>query len=51
MLQRTDHPGGPWHVVAGNDKRWARVDVVRAVGRAMEQALEDRGIDPDPPLP
>ena len=50
MLQRTDHPGGPWHVVAGDDKRWARVDVVRTVCQAMEDGLAVRGIDPDPPL-
>jgi AMP-polyphosphate phosphotransferase len=50
MLARTECPSAPWHVVAADDKRWARVDVVRTVARAMEQALIDRGIDPDPPL-
>ena len=50
MLDRTDRPGAPWHVVPADDKRWARVDVVRTVTRAMETALVDRGIDPDPPL-
>jgi polyphosphate kinase 2 (PPK2 family) len=50
MLERTDHPRGPWHVVAGDDKRWARVDVVRTVCEAIEAALAARGIDPDPPL-
>ena len=50
MLARTDTPTAPWHVVAADDKRWARVDVVRTVTRAMEQALIERGIDPDPPL-
>jgi polyphosphate kinase 2 (PPK2 family) len=50
MLERTDHPAGPWHVVAGDDKRWARVDVVRTVCEAMEDGLAERGIDPDPPL-
>ena len=38
MLERTDHPAGPWHVVAAEDKRWARVDVVRTVCQAMETA-------------
>jgi len=51
MLERTDHAAGPWHVVAGDDKRWARVDVVRTVCQAMEDGLTERGIDPDPPLP
>jgi len=50
MLERTDSPTTPWHVIAGDDKRWARVDVVRTVSRAMEQALLARGIDADPPL-
>ena len=50
MLERTDHAGGPWHVVAAEDKRWARVDVVRTVCERIEQALAARGIDPDPPL-
>jgi AMP-polyphosphate phosphotransferase len=51
MLERTDHPAGPWHVIAADDKRWARVDVVRTVCQAMEDGLAERGIDPDPPLP
>ena len=50
MLERTEHPAGPWHVVAAEDKRWARVDVVRTVTEAIESALKTRGIDPDPPL-
>src|SRR5688572_13230181 len=51
MLERTDTPVAPWHVVAAEDKRWARVDVVRTVNEAIESALKARGIDPDPPLP
>jgi polyphosphate kinase 2 (PPK2 family) len=50
MLERTDSVPAPWHVVAGDDKRWARVAVVRTVCEAIEAALEARGIDPDPPL-
>ena len=50
MLERTEHPAGPWHVVAAEDKRWARVAVVRTVNEAIESALKTRGIDPDPPL-
>ncbi len=50
MLERTDHPAGPWHVVAAEDKRWARVFVVRTVCEAIERALAARGIDADPPL-
>ena len=50
MLERTDHPAGRWHVVAADDKRWARVDVVRTVCSTVERALAARGIDADPPL-
>ncbi|RBY77516.1 UDP-galactose-lipid carrier transferase [Blastococcus sp. TF02-09] len=50
MLDRTDHQAGPWHVVAGEDKRWARVFVVRTVCAAIERALAARGMDADPPL-
>jgi AMP-polyphosphate phosphotransferase len=50
MLERTDHPAGPWHVVAAEDKGWARVFVVRTVCEAIERALAARGIDADPPL-
>ena len=50
MLDRTDIAVAPWHVIAGDDKRWARVEVVRLVNEAIEAALEARGIDPDPPL-
>ena len=51
MLARTDHPAAPWFVVPAEDKRYARVDVVRTVCEAIEKALKERGIDADPPLP
>ena len=50
MLDRTDHHDGPWHVIAAEDKGWARVAVVRTVVEAIEAALLVRGIDADPPL-
>jgi polyphosphate kinase 2 (PPK2 family) len=50
MLDRTDTPVAPWTVVAAEDKRTARVTVVRTVCEAIETALQARGIDPDPPL-
>ncbi|SDB98248.1 Polyphosphate kinase 2, PPK2 family [Geodermatophilus telluris] len=49
MLARTDHAGGRWTVVPGDDKRYARVAVVRTVCEAIESALTARGIDPDSP--
>ena len=38
MVERTDHPAAPWHVIAAEDKRWARVEVVRLVCEAIEAA-------------
>ena len=39
MLARTDHPAAPWHVVPAEDKRYARVAVVRQVCDAIEAAV------------
>jgi polyphosphate kinase 2 (PPK2 family) len=39
MLARTDHPAAPWHVVPAEDKRYARVAVVRQVCEAIEAAV------------
>ena len=38
MLARTDHAVAPWHVVPAEDKRYARVQVVRRVADAIEAA-------------
>jgi polyphosphate kinase 2 (PPK2 family) len=50
MLRRTESPAAAWNLVAAEDKRWARVAVVRTVVSEIEAALRARGIDPDPPL-
>jgi polyphosphate kinase 2 (PPK2 family) len=47
MLERTDRPWAPWHVVAGDDKRLARVTVVETVCDAIEGELVARGYDLD----
>jgi len=39
MLARTDTPQAPWHVVSSNDKRYARVQVLRHIVAALEDAL------------
>jgi len=38
MLARTDHEAARWHVVPAEDKRYARVAVVRAVCEAIESS-------------
>lgn len=45
MLERTDHPMAPWHVVAGDDKRTARVVVAETVCAAVEAELTRRGYE------
>ncbi|MBV7485539.1 polyphosphate:AMP phosphotransferase [Bordetella sp. BOR01] len=39
MLARTDTARAPWHVVPSNDKRHARVQVLRHIVDALEDAL------------
>ena len=39
MLRRTGTRAAPWTVVEGNDKRWARVKVVKTVADRLEEAL------------
>ncbi|MBO1111522.1 polyphosphate:AMP phosphotransferase [Bordetella petrii] len=39
MLARTDSAQAPWHVVPSNDKRYARVQVLRHIVDALENSL------------
>lgn len=41
MLTRTSTSYAPWHLVAANDKRLARVSVLRSVCERIEQALDE----------
>jgi polyphosphate:AMP phosphotransferase len=36
MVVRTSSAASPWHLIAANDKRWARVEVLRRVCEALE---------------
>jgi AMP-polyphosphate phosphotransferase len=40
MLERTDHPAAPWHIVEAEDKRFARVRVVETVCESIESATK-----------
>ena len=44
MFERTDTLGAPWHVVATDDKRQARVQVIEAVTNGLAKALGKRGL-------
>ena len=39
MVVRTSTRGAPWVIVAGNDKRFARIQVLETVCRRLEKAL------------
>jgi len=39
MVERTSTDIAPWHLIAAEDKRWARVRVLERVCRALEDAL------------
>jgi len=40
MIARTDTPHAPWHVIPGNDKRHARIMVLKAICRALSDRLD-----------
>ena len=39
MLVRTDMPYAPWHLISENDKRYARLQVLRHIVETLEQQL------------
>lgn len=45
LLQHTEAPWSPWTIVAATDSRWARFRVLETVAKALERALEARGVD------
>jgi AMP-polyphosphate phosphotransferase len=49
MLERTDQPEAPWHVVAAESKRAARVEIVRLVRQEIERGLRRAGQEVPPP--
>ena len=41
MLRKTDHELAPWHVVSGEQKRWARVQVLETLVQRVEAGLAE----------
>ena len=39
MVSRTSSAIAPWHLIPANDKRYARLEVVRTINAALEEAL------------
>ena len=51
MRARTDNPGGPWRVGHANDKRLARLKIIKAVlSRLHYEDKDERLIRPDPQI-
>ncbi len=42
MLTRTSALNAPWNLIAGNDKRFARIQVLEIVTQALRNALKDK---------
>ena len=51
MLERTDHPLAPWHLIEGESKRYARVKVVETAIAEIERGMRERGFEPPTPRP
>jgi polyphosphate kinase 2 (PPK2 family) len=45
VFERTDHAPAPWHVIAGEQKKFARVAVLETLNARIEEALEREGVD------
>jgi AMP-polyphosphate phosphotransferase len=43
MIERTDVPHAPWHLIEGDSKRWARVKVLETTVAAMEDGMRAHG--------
>ncbi len=41
MFERTDHELAPWHVVSGEQKRWARVQILETLIGRIEAGVEE----------
>ena len=50
MLERTDIPEAPWHLVEGDSKKYARVKVLETVVSEIERGCAERGFPLPAPL-
>jgi polyphosphate kinase 2 (PPK2 family) len=46
MFERTHHEAGPWTIVPGDSKRFARVFVAETVISEIERGMRERGMEP-----
>ncbi|OLN21445.1 UDP-galactose-lipid carrier transferase [Domibacillus antri] len=45
MMRRTDHDYAPWHVIEGNDKKYARVTILRKTVEHIEKYVLESGLN------
>lgn len=45
MFEKTDTECAPWHVIAGDSKRYARVEVLKTVNEAIENGMKQWGFE------
>jgi AMP-polyphosphate phosphotransferase len=50
MIERTDQPHAPWHLISAESKRYARVAVLSTVIERTEEGMRRWGFEPPPPL-
>ncbi len=43
MIEKTHTKIAPWHLIAGNDKRYARIEVLRIITETLEEVLKQKG--------
>jgi polyphosphate kinase 2 (PPK2 family) len=49
MFDRTDRPNSPWHLIAAESKRFARIAVLDTVIERIEAGMREWGFEPPPP--
>jgi AMP-polyphosphate phosphotransferase len=49
MFERTDQPDSPWHPIAADSKRYARIAVLDTVIERIEAGMRKWGFEPPPP--
>ena len=40
MFDKTDHQLAPWHLVSGEQKRWARVEIIETLIKRIEEGVD-----------
>ena len=44
MFEKTDKKHAPWHIIASNDKKYARIETLKILIQIIERHLEQNHI-------